>query len=161
MAESTPDEHREITTRIVGLYNILYEDCLTRADIEFYEIEDEQYEGEIYLPEIGLNVELWKEWSTEKRIEVLLHEFAHTENYDDDHHPNFWSRVVSLTEITISHRSEVTDVFDTNFEPKALKRTIVKSIHQCDIEQDIDSVERRKREVSTALGLPPDRALSY
>lgn len=160
MAESTPDEHREIITRIVGLYNVLYEDGLTRTEIEFYEIEDDRFEGEIYLPEIGLNVDLWSGWSTEKRVEVLLHEFAHAENYDDDHHPDFWDRVVSLTERTLARRSAVGDVFDASIDPTSLKRAVVDSIHESDIEAEIDSVARRRREVGASLGLPPDHASS-
>ena len=160
MVEETPDEHREIETRIVGLYNVLYEENLTREDIEFYELEEEEYEGEIYLPHIGLNVEQWREWSTEKRVEVLVHEFAHTENYDDDHHPNFWDRMVELTDIAIAHRAEVEGVFDAELDPDELKRTVVESIHECVIEPEIDSVETRKREVGEALGVSTDQATS-
>lgn len=160
MAEGTPAEHVEIETRIVGLYNILYTDDLTRDDIEFYELEEDHYEGEVYLPHIGLNVEGWREWSTEKRVEVLVHEFAHTENYEDDHHPDFWDRVVALTEIAIDHESEVEALFDADLDPDELRRTVVESIHEYVIEPDIDSVETRKREVGEALGLSPDRAVS-
>lgn len=156
MDEETADDYVDIEARIVGLYNILYEDGLTRDDIEFYDLEEEYYEGEIHLPYIGLNVSQWREWSTEKRVEVLIHEFAHTENYEDDHHPDFWDRVVDLTEIAIAHEAEVAAVFDDGFEPAALRRTVVESIHEAVIEPDIDSVESRKREVRSALGLPAE-----
>lgn len=147
------DETLKIEERIVGLYNVLYEDTLTRDEIEFYELEEECYEGEVYLPYIGLNVELWREWSTEKRVEVLIHEFAHTENYDDDHHPNFWDRVVERTDIALAHEDEIEDVFESDLNPDALKQTVVESVHEHVIEQDIDSVETRKREVGAALGV--------
>lgn len=148
------EEHQLIEHRIVSLHNILYEDDLTSDDIEFYEIEQEHYEGEVELPYIGLNVEQWRDWSTEKRIEVLIHEFAHTENYADDHHPDFWDRVVELTEIAISHQSAVEEAFQAPLDARALKGTIVDSIHEYVIEPDIDSVDRRKREVSEQLGVP-------
>lgn len=154
MAEETPEEHREIERRIVSLYNVLYEDTLTRDDIEFYEIEEDYYEGEVYLPHIGLNVELWRDWSTEKRIEVLIHEFAHTENYDDDHQPSFWDRVVGLTDIALAHETDVEDVFEDDVDPDALKETVVESIHEHVIEPDIDSVETRKQHVGDALNIP-------
>lgn len=160
MAGETPVEHRVIETLIVGLYNVLYEDDLTRDDIEFYALEDEYYEGEVDLPYIGLNVELWQEWSTEKCVEVLIHEFAHTENYDDDHHPDFWDRVVELTEIAIAHRAEIEGVFDADLDPTELKRTVVESIHESVIEEEIDSVQTRKQEVGTALGVSTDPATS-
>lgn len=156
MEGETTNEHREIETRIVGLYNILYEDDLTRDEIEFYELEEEYYEGEIHLPSIGLNVDLWQEWSTEKRVEVLIHEFAHTENYDDDHQPSFWERVVELTDIAIAHAADIEAVFDTDLDPDGLKRAIVESVHEHVIEPDIDSVETRKQEVSAALGISTD-----
>ncbi|AEN07020.1 hypothetical protein [Halolamina sp.] len=157
MTEGTAPDHRTIEERIVGLYTILYEDDLTLDDIEFYELENEQYEGEIYLPQIGLNVTLWQEWSTEKRVEVLIHEFAHTENYEDDHHPDFWDRIVELTEVAIDHRREIEAVFDAELDPDELKRVVVDSIHEWVIETEIDSVETRKREVGAALNLPPDQ----
>lgn len=160
MGEETPDEHRVMETRIVGLYNILYVDDLTREEIEFYELEEEHYEGEVYLPYIGLNVELWRDWSTEKRIEVLIHEFAHTENYDDDHHPDFWDRVVELTEIAIAHRADIEELFGAELNPDELKRTVVDSIHEYVIEADIDSVEARRREVGAALGVSSEPATS-
>lgn len=159
MAEEKP-EHEEFEELIVGLYNILYEDDLTTEDIEFYELEEEHYEGEIYLPYIGLNVDLWRDWSTEKRVEVLIHEFAHAENYDDDHHPDFWDRVVELTEIAIAHEAEIEELFGAEFEPDELKATVVESIHEYVIEPDIDTVETRKQEVSSALGMPTGRANS-
>lgn len=160
MAEKTSDDHEEFEELIVGLYNILYEDDLTTDDIEFYELEEEYYEGEIYLPYIGLNVELWREWTIEKRVEVLIHEFAHTENYEDDHHPDFWERVVELTEIAIAHEGEIAELFGTELDPDELKKTVVESVHEYVIESDIDSVETRKRAVSDALDLPADRACS-
>ncbi len=160
MAEETPETHEEFEELIVGLYNILYEDGLTTDDIEFYELEEEEYEGEIYLPHIGLNVELWQEWSTEKRIEVLIHEFAHTENYDDDHHPDFWERVVDLTEVAIAHELEIAELFGSELGSDELKETVVESIHEYVIETDIDTVETRKQEVSDAFGLSAGQASS-
>lgn len=153
-------EHSDIETLIVGLYNILFEDTLTRDDIEFYELEEEYYEGEIYLPYIGLNVDLWEEWSTEKRVEVLIHEFAHAENYEDDHHPEFWERVVTLTEIAIDHRDDIESLFDDELDPAELKRTVIDSIHEYVIETDVDSVEMRKREVGDALDVSSDELTS-
>lgn len=160
MDEEQSSEYLQIEERIVGLYNFLFEDELTVDDIEFYEIEDEEYEGEVYLPHIGLNVDLWKNWSTEKRVEVLIHEFAHTENYEDDHHPDFWDRVVELTEIAVVHESEIGTLFDDELGPETLRHTIVESIHEYVIEPDIDSVTTRKDAVGEALGISPDAVAS-
>lgn len=160
MGKEQPSEYPEIEERIVGLYNLLFEDHLTLDDIEFYELEEEHYEGEVYLPHIGLNVDLWETWSTEKRVEVLIHEFAHTENYEDDHHPDFWDRVVDLTEIAIDRESEIEAIFDDELDPETLRHTIVDSVHEYVIEPEIDSVRSRKKAVSNALGVPFDTATS-
>lgn len=157
MDKEQSSEYPAIEERIVGSYNLLFEDDLTVDDIEFYELEEEHYEGEVYLPYIGLNVDLWEDWSTEKRVEVLIHEFAHTENYEDDHHPSFWERVVELTEIAIAHGSEIETLFGDELDPETLKRTVVESIHEYVIETETDTVETRKHAVSEALGVP-DRA---
>lgn len=61
MTKGSRHGHRSIEQRIVGLYNILYEDEKTTDDIEFYDLEEDNNEGEIYLPHIGLNVDLWQE----------------------------------------------------------------------------------------------------
>lgn len=159
MVDEAPASHEAIESRIVGLYNILFEDGLTREDIEFYELEEDYFEGEVDFPHIGLNIDLWQSWSTEKRVEVLIHEFAHTENYEDDHHPEFWERVVNLTEIAIAHQSEIEEVFESQMDPDELKQTVVNSIHEHVIEQDIDSVETRKREVRSALECGPEAVL--
>lgn len=150
---SASDPDREIEPIIVGLYSILYEDDLTIEEIEFYEVENEHFEAEIYLPHIGVNVTQWDGWSTEKRIEVLIHEFAHTENYEDDHHPDFWDRVITLTEIAIDHQSEIEELCEASFDPVTLKETVVNSIHEYVIESDIDSVSTRKKKVGQRLGL--------
>jgi len=160
MADGTPGAHGEIEALIVGLHNLLYEEDLTTDDIEFYELEEDYYEGEVYLPYIGLNVDLWQEWSTEKRIEVLVHEFAHTENYEDDHHPDFWDRVVELTESAIDHGAEIESLFGDEFDPDELRRTVVGSVNEYAIEPEIDTVEGRREKVSEALGLSPDAVTS-
>lgn len=162
MGEDQPGESAEFENLIIDLYNILYEEDLETSDIEFYELEEDYYEGEIYLPYVGLNVDLWQDWSTEKRIEVLLHEFAHTENYDDDHHPDFWERVVELTEIAIDYQNEIEAVFDSEFDPEELKQTVIDSIHTHVIETDIDTVPERKKAVSDDLGQPlPDKLTDW
>lgn len=149
-----------IERRIVGLYNLLYADELAEEDIELYELTDPNYEGEIDLPHIGLNFELWAGWSTEKRVEVLLHEFAHAEKYEDDHHPDFWDRVVDLTEVAVDRRAEVGDLFDDDLDADALRRTVVESVHEYVIERDIDTVAERRRAVGRALGVAPESACS-
>jgi isocitrate dehydrogenase len=158
MGEGTSGEHRRIEERIVGLYNVLYEDDLAREEIEFYAVEEEDCEAEIYLPDIGVNVEQWRGWSTEKRVEVLVHEFAHAENYADDHAPAFWDRVVERTEVAVARRDAVEDVFDAALDPDALRRTVVESVHEQVIETDIDSVEARREAVGGALGVPAEPA---
>lgn len=156
MGQRRSEEFRSIKRTIVDLYNVLYVDQITTEDIEFYELTDETEEAEVYLPEIGVNISLWRDWSTEKRIEVLIHEFAHTEDYDDDHLPTFWDRVVELTEIALDHQQEIEAVFDQSIDPTALKQAIVDSVHEEVIETDVDTVGARRRALRQALGVEPD-----
>ncbi|MFB6284325.1 MAG: hypothetical protein ABEK59_10405 [Halobacteria archaeon] len=148
MSKSDIDE--EIEKNILSLYNILYEDSLESEDIELYELKRETDEGEIYLPHIGINYELWREWNVEKRIEVLIHEFAHDEKYSDDHHPDFWDRVVERTKTAVCRHREIEEEMG-DFEPAVLKDTVVDSIHRGVIETDIDTVAERKRNVRNQL----------
>ena len=140
----------EIESAILDLFNILYDENLTSNDIELYELKRETDEGEIYLPHIGINYELWQEWSNEKRIEVLIHEFAHDEKYSDDHQPSFWNRVVRLTQKTVQHRHETEDKIG-EFNPEKLKQTVVESVHRGVIETDTDTVEKRRKKVREKL----------
>lgn len=151
MSES--ELYRTIEKRITGLYNILCEEDITGEEIELYELTEDAVEGEIQFPYIGINFDQWEEWSTEKRIEVLLHEFAHTTNYEDDHEPDFWTRVSELTEAAIDHQVEIEELFGSEIDPQKLKRTVTGSVHAGVIEQDVDSVANRKRAVGAALGV--------
>ncbi len=146
-------EPDEIESSVVSLYSLLYDDDLTKDELELYEVKDESCEAEVYLPDFGLNFEAWRQWSTEKRVEVLIHEFAHVENYEDDHYPSFWDRVVELTEVVTENQEAVEAVFDADLDTDTFRRTVVESIHEEVIETDTDTVEDRKVEVCEALGV--------
>ncbi|MFW5920035.1 MAG: hypothetical protein ACOCSF_07600, partial [Halanaeroarchaeum sp.] len=151
---TTPEERAAITGTIAGVYNVLFEDRIQPADIELNQLRNEDEEADIYLPEVGINFRYWRRWSVERRLEVLLHEFAHVENYDDGHGPSFYDRLVELAEIAEDWQGELEVIFDDPIDFDLLKRYLVESVHEETIELDVESVANRKRALREAFELP-------
>lgn len=151
---TTAEERAAIKGMIAGVYNILFEDQLLPADIELNQLRGDDEEADIYLPEVGINFRYWRHWSVERRLEVLIHEFAHVENYDDGHEPSFYDRFVELTEIAEDWHAELEVIFDEPIDFDLLKRFIVESVHEETIQPEIESVAERKRALRRAFGLP-------
>lgn len=151
---TTAEERATIKGMIAGVYNILFEDQLLPEDIELNQLRGEDEEADIYLPEVGINFRYWRLWSVERRLEVLIHEFAHVENYDDGHEPSFYERFVELTEIAEDWQTELEAIFDEPIDFELLKRYIVESVHEETIEPEIESVAERKQALRRVFGLP-------
>lgn len=153
--ERIPIEERiELHDTIAGLYNLLFADDIVPDEIELYEIESEYVEAEIELPSIGINRADWEEeWTPERRIEVLLHEFAHIEEDPDepDHGPRFYDRLADLARIAETHQSEIETLFGTELDFERIHEHIIGSINEWTIEADIDTVEGRRQVVRKAL----------
>ncbi|MFB6300773.1 MAG: hypothetical protein ABEH65_10975 [Halobacteriales archaeon] len=158
--ERTPIEGRtELHDIVVGLYNIVFADELEPEDIDLYYIESEYVEAEIQLPYIGVNRKQWEEeWSAERKLEVLLHEFAHIEEAEDelDHEPTFYDRLVELSQIAESHRSAVEDLFGTSIDFESVHRHIIDSVNEYTVESDLDDVETRQEVLREEFGLPAE-----
>jgi isocitrate dehydrogenase len=151
---TTAEERAAIKEKIAGVYNVLFEEQILPADLELNQLRGEDEEADIYLPEVGINFRYWRRWSVERRLEVLIHEFAHVENYDDGHEPSFYDRFVELTEIAEDWQAELEVIFDESIDFNLLKRYIVESVHEETIELDIESVAERKRALRRAFELP-------
>ncbi len=150
---TTAQERAGIKRMIAGLYNILFEDWIGPTDIELNQLRKEDEEADIYLPEVGINFRYWRLWSAERRVEVLLHELAHIENYDDGHAPSFYDRLVELTFIAEDWQAELELLFDDTVDFDVVKRLLVESVHEDTIETDIESVEDRKHALREDFGL--------
>lgn len=142
--EGPSDLHELIT----GFHNLLFVDDLAPDEIQLYFIDSEYVEAEIDLPDIGLNKEEWEEdWSDERKIEVLLHEFAHIEEHPDepDHGAEFYERLADLTLTAESNQAELEDLFGTSLDFGQVRDHIVASVNEYTVEAETDSVEKRQR----------------
>lgn len=144
---TTADERAEIRRTIAGLYNILFEDRLSPRDIELNQLLGEDEEADVYLPAVGLNFYYWRRWSTERRLEVLLHELAHVEEEsgERDHGDEFYDRFAELTELAAAWKPELEELFGEPIDFGGVRRFIVESVHEETIEPDIESVRERRR----------------
>ncbi len=153
---TSPEERHKIKNSIAGLYNLVFEDDVRAMDLKVNQIHDPEDEADIYLPEVGVNFRYWRRWSRERRVEVLLHEFAHVEDYEDGHGPEFYRRLVELTYVAEDWRSEIELLFDGEVDFQLVKRLVVESVHEDTVELDIESVERRQKLLRREFDLAGD-----
>lgn len=145
--ERTPlDYPSELHDTVAGVYNILFAEELAPDELNLYYIESEHVEAEIEFPYIGINRTEWEsEWSVERKIEVLLHEFAHVEEGPDepDHGEEFYDRLSELAAIAADHRAEMEELFGTEIEFDEIYQHIVDSVNEYTV--DVDTVEGRQQ----------------
>lgn len=148
--EGPSDLHKLIT----GFHNLLFADELAPDEIEVYFIDSEYVEAEIDLPHIGLNKKEWEaDWSNERKIEVLLHEFAHIEEGPDepDHGAAFYERLAELTTIAEQNHGALEDLFGADLDFDEVRAHIVDSVNEYTVESDTDTVTDRKRTLRQKL----------
>jgi isocitrate dehydrogenase len=146
---------------VTGVYEVVFEEDLRPDDVELYAIESPHVEAEIEFPSIGINRRQWtEEWSPERRLEVLLHEFAHVEEAPDelDHDPAFYERLMALAENAADNAETVETLFDAAIDFRAVKRHIVDSVNEYTIESHIDTVADRQAVLRDELALPEEPA---
>ncbi|MFW5919754.1 MAG: hypothetical protein ACOCSF_06120 [Halanaeroarchaeum sp.] len=142
---------------VTGVYSVVFDEDLHPDDVALYAIESPHVEAEIEFPHIGINRRKWtEEWSPERKLEVLLHEFAHVEEAEDelDHDPAFYERLTTLTENAADDRGEIEALFDAPIDFRLVKRHIVDSVNEYTIESHIDTVAERKGFLRDELALP-------
>lgn len=156
--ERTPIEERtELHEIVTGVYNLLFADHLAPTDIDLYYIDSEHVEAEIELPAIGINRTEWHdEWVPERKLEVLLHEFAHVEEGPDesDHGPAFYDRLADLTTTAESKQEEFEALLGTPLDFEQIHAHIIDSVNEYTIEADIDSIEGRRMVLREELSAP-------
>lgn len=151
-------ERAAMKRAIAGLYSIVFEDSLDPADIELNQLFGADEEADIYLPEVGLNFTYWREWSVERKLEVLVHELAHVDEEpgERDHGPEFYARFADLLETIEDWQPEVEALFDAPVDFGLVHRFVVESVFEETIEPDLESVEERKAWLRDRLGVTPD-----
>lgn len=138
---------------VAGLHNILIEEEPVQPDdLNVYFLNSRWVEAEVLLPDFGINLDQWNEWSVPRRIEVLLHELAHVQNYDDDHRPDFWSRVANLVLIVEQKQEEIETLLGHPLDMDALKKQVVKSVHEDEVDERMDTVEEQKKRLRKQFG---------
>lgn len=155
------EERTDLHEVVTGGYNLVFEDEIRPDNIDLYAIESEHVEAEIELPYIGINREEWEdEWSVERKLEVLLHEFAHIDETEDepDHGPRFYNRLADLTEIAEAHQSELETLFGTSIDFRTVHQHIVDSVNEYTVETDIEGVEDRQSDLRETFALSGESA---
>ncbi|MFB6300774.1 MAG: isocitrate/isopropylmalate family dehydrogenase [Halobacteriales archaeon] len=153
--QTTASERSRIKRVIAGLYRIVFDDRIAVTDIELNQLLDEDEEADIYLPEVGINLYYWRRWPAERRLEVLLHEFAHVKEGPDerDHGVEFYERFVDLVATIATNHDAIEALFGNPIDIGRLHRFIVESVHEETIEPDLESVGARKRWLRDRFGL--------
>jgi isocitrate dehydrogenase len=147
-------EATELYDTVAGVYAIVFDADVAAGDIELYDIDSAYVEAEIDMPYIGINHDDWTtEWSPERRLEVLLHEFAHVEESADepDHGPAFYDRLVDLTTTAEQNIDAIEALFDAVIDLEELEFHIIESVNEYTIETDIESPRRRRQALREAF----------
>lgn len=153
MKDFKPAESEQIRRMISGLYNMLFEECLEPEDIALSGLTNPDVEADIYLPEIGINIRQWRLWSMEKKLEVILHELAHVDDYEDNHRPSFWNRVGRMVLHTEKNRGQVERIMGADIQFDKVKKTVVESVHEEVIDRRMDTVRKRRKQLREMFGL--------
>lgn len=93
-------------------------------------------------PEFGIHPRLWSRWTVEKRLEVLIHEFAHVHDYEQNHRPPFWDRVVRMVQRAEEAPGDLKQLLGTPIDFHDLKQTVVESVRDDVIDRRMDFAAR-------------------
>lgn len=154
---TTPAERAAITALVAGLHNIVLGGDLSPRDVVLNQLLAADEEADISFPAVGLNLEAWRSWGVERRMEVLLHELAHVDEGPDepDHGDAFYERLVDLTGVATDRRADLAALFGSPIDVDRLRRHIVESVHEETIEPE-DDVAARQRMLRARFGLAVD-----
>lgn len=146
---------------VAGVYSVVFDEDLCPDDLALYAIDSPHVEAEIEFPYIGINRRQWtEEWTPERKLEVLLHEFAHVEEAEDelDHDPAFYDRLMTLAENAAANREAVEALFDAPIDFRTVQQHVVDSVNESTIEPHIDTVAERRAALRDAFALPEEPA---
>lgn len=132
-------ELQQISEEFAGVYNVLSDDKIRPDHLEVGAVDNSEDEASVWLPSLDINIQDWRTWSPEKKLEVYIHEYAHTVNYSDDHQISFWERVAQNTLEAANDIEELEEIFGEEFDKEQFKSQVVESVHEGVIEPGMDS----------------------
>ena len=156
MERSPIDEPAAIYDLIRGVYNLVMPDGPSSAALSLYYIDSEHVEAEVEYPLLGVNRRAWNEiWTPERKLEVLLHEFAHIEEGpgERDHGPLFYHRLSELTWLAEDHQSELEELFGVPLDFSEVRDHVVDSVNEYTVEPEVESVEGRQNALREQLSV--------
>lgn len=133
------DEFRQVAEEFAEVYSVLSEDSMSPEDLEVGAVDSLEDEASVRLPYLDINIVDWREWSPEKKLEVYVHEYAHTVDYSDDHQITFWDRVAEYTQTAIQNINELENALETKFDEEKLVYQVIESVHSGVIEPEMQS----------------------
>lgn len=140
------DGPTELHGVVCGLYELLFPGDPRAIALELYDVRSDYVEAEIEFPSLGINRRKWEAWSPERRLEVILHEFAHVgEGTDElDHDPRFYERLTALAARAEAHGDEIEALFGASLDFEEVREFIVDSVNEHTVEPAIEGVEDRR-----------------
>lgn len=132
------DEFQKVAEEFSAVYSVLSGDSMSPEELEVGAVDSLEDEASVRLPYFDINIVDWQEWSTEKKLEVYMHEYAHTIDYSDDHQITFWDRVAECTQTAIQNVNELENVLETQFDEEKLVYEVIESVHSGVIEPEME-----------------------
>lgn len=139
---------------VIGVYELLFDGRLEPGELQLFDLDSPYVEAEIEFPYLGVNRTKWADWSAERRLEVLLHEFAHIEEGPDepDHGPAFYDRLAALTAVAATKGTELESLFGGRLDFDEVRRHIVDSVNEYTVEDGPAAVEEHRRVLRETFG---------
>lgn len=138
------DELQQVAEEFATVYSYLSDEEKSPEELEVGRVDSLEDEASVLLPELDINLQDWREWSPVRKLEVYIHEYAHTENYGDDHQLTFWDRVGEHTLEVAEGIDALNDVFEGEYNGAQLIDRVIESVHEGVVEPERNPEEIKR-----------------